>query len=79
MKMLMMTMIMVMMMMTFIIIIIMLIIIIKVVTFRTEFGLFGIMTCFDALFKHPFIDLVEDKGWKISTNTIVIIARPSSL
>lgn len=36
--------------------------IMKVETFRTKFGLFGIMTCFDALFKHPFIDLVEDKG-----------------
>lgn len=34
----------------------------EVVTFQTDFGLFGIITCFDAIFQHPFIDLVEGKG-----------------
>ena len=31
----------------------------ELVTFDTEFGRFGLMTCFDAMFSHPFLDLVE--------------------
>ena len=31
----------------------------EIVTFQTEFGKFGVMTCFDALYDHPFLDLVE--------------------
>ena len=31
----------------------------EVVTFDTEFGRFGLMTCFDAMFSHPFLDLVR--------------------
>ena len=34
----------------------------EIVTFETEFGIFGIMTCFDAMYSHPFLDLVESKG-----------------
>ena len=34
----------------------------EIVTFETEFGTFGIMTCFDAMYSHPFLDLVESKG-----------------
>jgi hypothetical protein len=34
----------------------------EVVTFTTHFGKFGLMTCFDALFQHPFIDLIETEG-----------------
>ena len=40
----------------------------QVVTFDTEFGKFGLMTCFDALFSHPFIDLIEAQGKKRSQN-----------
>ena len=31
----------------------------ELATFQTEFGRFGLMTCFDAMFEHPFLDLVE--------------------
>ena len=34
----------------------------EIATFDTEFGKFGVMTCFDAMFSHPFLDLVETKG-----------------
>ena len=34
----------------------------EIVTFETDFGTFGIMTCFDAMYSHPFLDLVESKG-----------------
>ncbi|KAK6190516.1 hypothetical protein SNE40_002371 [Patella caerulea] len=34
------------------------------VTFDTPFGKFGIITCFDILFKSPAVDLVEDLGVK---------------
>ena len=30
----------------------------EIVTFSTEFGKFGLMTCFDAMYDHPFLDLV---------------------
>ena len=30
----------------------------EVITFDTEFGKFGLMTCFDALYSHPWLDLV---------------------
>ena len=33
----------------------------EVVTFDTEFGRVGLMTCFDAMYSHPFLDLVERK------------------
>ena len=35
----------------------------EIVTFQTEFGKFGVMTCFDALYDHPFLDLVETQVW----------------
>ncbi len=38
----------------------------EVVTFQTEFGKFGLMTCYDALFDQPFLDLVEAEGAGIS-------------
>ena len=31
----------------------------ELATFQTEFGKFGLMTCFDAMFEHPFLDLVQ--------------------
>ena len=34
----------------------------EVVSFETDFGTFGIITCFDAIYEHPFIDLVKTKG-----------------
>ena len=37
----------------------------EVVTFETEFGKLGMMTCFDAMYDHPFLDLVETE--KITT------------
>ena len=33
----------------------------EVVTFETDVGKFGLMTCFDAIYEHPFLDLVEQK------------------
>ena len=33
----------------------------EVVTFETDVGKFGLMTCFDAMYEHPFLDLVEEK------------------
>ena len=33
----------------------------EVVTFETDFGKFGLMTCFDAMYEHPFLDLVEQE------------------
>ena len=36
----------------------------EITTFETEFGTFGLITCFDAMFEHPLIDLVDDKGSK---------------
>ena len=33
----------------------------EVVTFKTDFGKFGLMTCFDAMYEHPFLDLVEQE------------------
>ena len=33
----------------------------EVVTFDTDFGRFGLMTCFDAMYSHPFLDLVESQ------------------
>ena len=33
----------------------------EVVTFMTDFGKFGLMTCFDAMYEHPFLDLVEQE------------------
>ena len=33
----------------------------EIVTFPTEFGKFGLMTCFDAMYQHPFLDLVLDQ------------------
>ena len=32
-----------------------------VVTFDTEFGRVGLMTCFDAMFARPFLDLVNSE------------------
>lgn len=32
--------------------------------FNTEFGRFGLITCFDALFERPFLDLVANQGVK---------------
>ena len=33
----------------------------EVVTFDTEFGRVGLMTCFDAMFARPFLDLVNSE------------------
>ena len=33
----------------------------EVVTFETDVGKFGLMTCFDAMYEHPFLDLVEQE------------------
>ena len=33
----------------------------EVVTFETDFGKLGLMTCFDAMYEHPFLDLVEQE------------------
>ena len=33
----------------------------EVVTFDTEFGRLGLMTCFDAMFARPFLDLVNSE------------------
>ena len=34
----------------------------EIVSFETDFGTFGIITCFDAIYEHPFIDLTEARG-----------------
>ena len=31
----------------------------EVVTFQTDFGKLGLMTCFDAMYEHPFLDLID--------------------
>ena len=33
----------------------------EVVTFDTEFGRVGLMTCFDAMFARPFLDLLNSE------------------
>ena len=33
----------------------------EVVTLDTEFGRLGLMTCFDAMFARPFLDLVNSE------------------
>jgi hypothetical protein len=43
----------------------------EIVTFQTEFGKFGLMTCYDALFAQPFLDLVEAEGAGISFHSLL--------